>query len=610
MTQSDVHPAAAGRASRQSGTYPRPQLVRPDWADLSGPWEFSFGGLDDPVESRVGVSWSDARSILVPFPPESPASGIAEPGYHEVLWYRRTVTQRDIEAAGYRPGQRLVVHFGAVDYRARVWAGGDYLGGHEGGHTPFSFDLTALAGSDFELIVRVEDDPLDLEQPRGKQDWQADPHVIWYHRTSGIWQPVWLEAVPPQHLAHLAWRTDIVAGRIDLDYELAQPVSAPTVIRVQLDLAGSALAEVRADLPERRGTVSLSVPQLGNGQDLDAILWSPDHPHLVDAAITLSAGGPDDEVRSYLGIRSVATGGGSFLVNGRPHPIRAVLSQGYWPQSHLAAPDAAALRAEVELIKALGFTTARLHQKLEDPRLLYWADRLGLLLWAELPSALRFSPTTVGRLAREWMEAIRRDSSHPSIVVWVPMNESWGVQQVAHDPAQQHTLQALYHLTKALDPSRPVISNDGWEHADSDLFTIHDYSGPAELEERYRDREAARRLVDGFGQDGHRLRLLPAAVTPGLGDAPVVVSEFGGISWADPASGGWGYRTASGADQFEEQLRATFGALQSSPVVSGWCYTQLTDTAQETNGLVDEDRRPKLPTDLVRAIVLGTAPPR
>ena len=591
-----------GVASGQDGRHPRPQLVRRHWADLSGPWQFDYGSWDEPVEPRLRSEPWRARTIQVPFPPESEASGIADPGYHPVLWYRRRITAAEVEAAGFVPGRRLLLHFGAVDYRAQVWVNGGHAGGHEGGHTPFTVELTRFAGEPLEVVVRVEDDPLDLEQPRGKQDWQPEPHVIWYHRTSGIWQPVWLESVPEQHLTRLRWRSDVAAARVDLDYELAEPPAPGASIEVALSLAGAPIAEVRVTAARPRGTVAIPVPRLANGQDLDAICWSPEHPHLVDATVSVAGGGELDVVTSYLGIRSVATGGGAFLLNGRPYPIRGVLSQGYWPQSHLAAPSADALRAEVELIKELGFTTARLHQKIEDPRLLYWADRLGLLVWAELPSALEFSATTVQRLAQEWLEAIRRDWSHPSIVVWVPMNESWGAQHAEADPAQRQLLQALYHLTKSVDGSRLVVSNDGWEHAESDLLTIHDYRDPARLAADYADGAAVEKLLSGPGPGARRLLLLPEA---DVRRAPVVVSEFGGISMADPSTGDWGYRVVSSADQLEGQLRAAFDALRSSSVLAGWCYTQLADTGQETNGLVYADRTPKLPAETLRAIVQG-----
>lgn len=596
--------------SRQDGTYPRPQLMRPRWRTLDGPWGFEHDddgqGLDD--------GWAEpgretSRRIVVPYPPESSASGIGDTAHHPVVWYRRPVTQEDLTAAGWAPGQRLLIHFGAVDYRATVWADGRLLGTHEGGHTPFTVDATDSARrGPFELVVRAEDDPDDLEQPRGKQDWLPEPHVIWYHRTTGIWQTVWLEAVPAVHIAGLAWETDLVAGTVAADVEVNARPTAPTTVSVELTWEGASLGSITQAVTEPRSRIVIPLAPLTNGQGYESLLWSPEHPRLVDAVVALRVDDREaDTVASYLGMRSVAVDGGRFLLNDRPYPIVAVLEQGYWPTSHLAAPDAGALRDEVQLIKDLGFTTARVHQKIEDPRFLYWADRLGLLVWEELPSAYRFSATSVARLTREWTEAISRDRSHPCVVAWVPVNESWGVQQVAHDSRQLDLVRSLFHLTRALDGTRPVISNDGWEHADSALLTVHDYQNdPVILAASYADDAAAAATLRGVGPAGRRMRLLESGESPLLSAAPVVVSEFGGVTWAPRAEiETWGYAVADSAEDFEKRLRGVFGALQASPVLAGFCYTQLTDTLQEANGLTDENRVPKLPVELIRAIVRG-----
>lgn len=593
------------RASVQDGTYPRPQLVRPRWLDLGGEWDFAVG---DGPEGRATPAQHFGRTIVVPFPPEAPLSGIGETGYHPVVWYRRRITADELGATGFTGDERLLLHFGAVDYRADVWAGGAHVGSHEGGHTPFTVDVTAAARGGFDLVVRAEDDPLDLAQPRGKQDWEPEPHIIWYHRTSGIWQPVWLEAVPRQHVSRLEWRPDAAGARVELRLELAQPPTPGSAVRITV-AHENLLAQVTSTLSGRREEVSIPLAALRNGQDTEHLLWSPERPVLLDAQVELldAQGRPADTVASYFGVRSVAVEAGRFLLNGRPYPIRAVLSQGYWPQSHLAAPSAESLRDEVQLIKDLGFTTARLHQKIEDPRFLYWADRLGLLVWAEMPSVYEYSAIAAGRLAGEWTEAVRRDLSHPCVAVWVPFNESWGVPQVADDERQQHLVRSLYHLTKALDGSRPVVSNDGWEHLESDLLTIHDYQNDAAvLASSYADEAAIAATVAGIGPGGRRIRVLPPEQTPALVAAPVVVSEFGGVSLeADPDSDGWGYRVVATTADFERQLAALFGALNASDAIAGWCYTQLTDTAQETNGLADEKRAPKLPVVDIRAMVRG-----
>lgn len=589
--------------------HPRPQLVRRAWVALDGVWGFSF---DD---ARVGAehAWYATatpfdREIMVPYPPESAASGIAETGFHPVVWYRREVLRADLLAAGLgSQGERVVLHFGAVDYIADVWLAGQYLGRHEGGSTPFAFDISHVVsahGSSWPLVVRAEDDPLDVAQPRGKQDWQVEPHGIWYPRTTGIWQPVWLEAVPSTAVTDVVWTPDLTDGSVELRLELGARPQGPAFVTVTIEFEGQLLARMQFTQAEPRSKTIVSLPPQANGQAYESLLWSPENPRLLDATIEVAAAdGTVDEVTTYIGLRSVGWASGHFMLNDRPCYVRAVLAQGYWPASHLAAPDAAALREEVQLIKRLGFNSVRLHQKVEDPRFLYWCDRLGLLVWAEGPSAYEFSSTTIERMTREWIEVVRRDISHPCITTWVPLNESWGVQHIAHDPRQLDYARMLYHLTKSLDPTRPVISNDGWEHADSDIWTIHDYGvNGTEVAANYVDQAAVRKVLAGVGPLGRRMRLLDV---PDRGQ-PVMVSEFGGISHAPTHDGpAWGYSTATDAGEFQALLHDVFRAVQSSPVLAGFCYTQLTDTHQEANGLTDPQRNPKLPVATIRAIVHG-----
>lgn len=605
------------RATRQDGSYPRPQLMRPDWTDLSGPWGFVF----DDDDRGTAEGWHrrpvGPRSIVVPFPPESPASGVGDTGFHPVVWYSRALTRGEVDRAGLgEAAPRLLVHFGAVDYRARVWLNGVLLGEHEGGHTPFTVDATDALDPQLDeqlLVVRAEDDPADVTQPRGKQDWRLDPHVIWYHRTTGIWQPVWLEAVPRTSVRALRWTTDLPSATVDLGVELrgpvptgpvpTGPVPVPARLEVVIHHRERELARVTVPVTARHVPLRIVLPDQRNGQSYDELLWSPESPTLLDATVSLVVGDTPDVVASYLGLRSVEVAGDTFLLNDRPYFVRSVLEQGYWPESHLAAPSAEALRVEVELIKSMGFTATRVHQKVEDPRFLWWADRLGLLVWGEMAGAFEFSPTAVARLVAEWTEAVQRDVSHPCIVTWVPVNESWGVQHIAHDPAQQAFARALADLTRALDPSRPVVSNDGWEHVASDIVSVHDYEAdPAVVAERYGSEEARVRLLAGHGPAGRRV-LLPGSTSPG---APVMLTEFGGIRFdtsEEGTEGAWGYSSAGSAEQFAEQLTGLLGAVTASPFLAGFCYTQLTDTLQEANGLLDDRRRPKIPVEVIRAAV-------
>jgi hypothetical protein len=339
----------------------------------------------------------------------------------------------------------------------------------------------------------------------------------------------------------------------------------------------------------------------GGMMDRDSLLWSPAHPNLIDATITLLAGEEKiDEVQSYVGLRSVSVDDGRFLLNGRPYYLRMVLEQGYWPESHLAAPSDEALRQEVELVKSLGFNGVRIHQKVEDPRFLYWCDRLGLLVWGEMANAYVFSPLAMERLTREWLEVLERDYSHPCIVAWVPLNESWGVPDVSRNTAQRHYVQALYHLTRAFDPTRPVIGNDGWEHLISDIYSVHDYSFDGKtLRERYGSTEAVKRTLREV-QPGSRSIVLSDYGRTG---EPIILSEFGGISYRpDPDVPWFGYGTVTNSDAFLAKYRELIDAILDSPAIVGFCYTQLTDTEQETNGLLTASREAKLDPAAIRTI--------
>ena len=335
-------------------------------------------------------------------------------------------------------------------------------------------------------------------------------------------------------------------------------------------------------------------------------LWAPEHPNLMDVTLTLTdaAGDIVDTVASYVGFRSVGTAARRFTLNGQPYYLRLVLEQGYWPGSHLAAPSPDALKREVELVKELGFNGVRVHQKVEDPRYLYWCDRLGVAVWAELPAAYGWSNTAVRRSAVEWLEVLRRDISVPSIVAWVPVNESWGVPNLQTDPAQRAFVQAMYSLAKAVDPTRPVIGNDGWEHVATDMITVHDYAPDGQtLRDRYGSQGALDRSLTGV-QPYYRPLVLPDLVVQ---QQPMLLSEFGGISYR-AGEGAWtGYGAVHDDDEFRRRYADLVTAVLDSPVLAGFCYTQLTDTEQERNGLLTADREPKIDTAALRAVTQRVA---
>ncbi|MBP1202651.1 hypothetical protein JOD97_000665 [Duganella sp. 1411] len=573
--------------------YPRPQLVRDEWQSLDGEWEFAFD-----AERRYGSGGDDVewtRRINVPFAPESAASGIGDPSFHSVCWYRRRF------ALPWR-APRTLLHFGAVDYHARVWVNGMLVAEHEGGHTPFCADITdvLVAGPLQTVVVRAEDDPADLAKPRGKQDWQLEPHSIWYPRTTGIWRGVWLEPLPATYIRSLRWTPVFDGFEIGCEVLAGGDARADMSVEVRVTHDGTLLAADRYLMVGMEATRKIVLSDPGIDDSRNDLLWSPESPTLLDAELTLYHGDQVIErVRSYTAMRSVAINRDRFMLNGRPYPLRLVLDQGYWPDTLMTAPSDQALRRDVELAKEMGFNGVRKHQKIEDPRYLYWADRLGLLVWGEMPSAYAFSARAITRLLKEWTEAIERDYSHPCVIVWVPFNESWGVPNLTSMQAHRNAVEALYHLTRMLDSTRPVIGNDGWEASATDILGIHDYDAdPVRLRQRYEVADPVRTLFDQRRPGG---RILTLDGFPHRGQ-PIVLTEFGGIAYDTRASGQrtWGYSRACDAESFLAQYRALLEAVAEATMFSGFCYTQFTDTFQETNGLLNADRSPKVALDEIR----------
>ncbi|MEN6537540.1 MAG: sugar-binding domain-containing protein, partial [Bryobacteraceae bacterium] len=440
--------------------YPQPQFQREQWLNLNGRWEFEF----DDTNAGIAQNWASGtakftRTIVVPYCFESKLSGIGDTSFHPWVWYRRTFSAPDSWK-----GKRTLLHFGAVDYRATVWVNGQQAGSHVGGHVPFSLDITPFmkAGTN-TITLRAEDPPTDRTIPRGKQYWEPKSRSIFYTRTSGIWQPVWIEAAGESYLERVR-TTPSNDGTVRFEADIARNVPGTefhAVVRSEKDVAGSAMTQVSGN--RARLAVLVDSPKL----------WTANAPNLYDVTFELRRGGVViDRVQSYFGFRTVSTGNQRVLINNRPVYLRFLLDQGYWPESTITPPTDEAIRYDIQVAKDMGFNGVRKHQTLEDPRFLYWADKMGFYVSSEMANAYDFDDDYVQRFTAEWIEAVRRDYNHPSVIMWVPINESWGVPNLL-DPRQQNHLKALYSTTKSLDATRPVIDNDGWEHVDTtDLFAM------------------------------------------------------------------------------------------------------------------------------------------
>jgi len=583
-------------ADQPRAEYPRPQFVREPWVNLNGEWEFAFDDNNQGMQAQWhlgGVALD--RRIQVPFAFQSKLSGIGDNSFHDCVWYRRPL---DIPASF--AGKRVILHFGAVDYEADVWVNGTLVAKHEGGHTPFSADITeALKESGNTLVVRAVDYSRDVTLPRGKQYWLSNSASIFYTRTTGIWQTVWMEAVAPVYLEKVRMTPDIDRKAVEISAYVKGTAQArgPLQLKMDISFGGNAVASDVISVAATPETRTVHIHDF-NDHGLGG-WWTPENPNLYDITFTLLDGGQEiDKVESYFGMRKVSVEDGRVYLNNRPRFLKFVLDQGYFPDGNLTPPSDDAIKRDIELTKAMGFNGVRKHQKLEDPRFLYWCDKLGLMVWSEAANAYEFSEEYVRRFTSEWLASMERDYNHPSIIAWVPLNESWGVPNILVDSRQQQHALAMYHLTKSIDPMRPVVSNDGWEMVSTDLFSIHDYEPRREvLEDRYSTVDkavgalpAGRQLaLKGFEYNGQ----------------PILVTEFGGIGYKKSDWDGWGYSGADNDEDYAERLRAVIQPMLKSGVVQGYCYTQLTDVEQEINGLLTYDRVPKLPLELIKSINEG-----
>lgn len=565
------------------GEYPRPQFVRDSWMSLNGEWDFSFE--TDQFDLK----------IIVPYVYQSQLSGIGINKACDVVWYRKSfVLPEEMR------GERILLHFGAVDYLCKVWVNGKHMTTHEGGHISFETEITeALCEGENVITVMVEDKVKDLEMPRGKQIWKEESEGIFYTRTTGIWQSVWLEGVKSGYLDHVYITPDLDHRSADFQYEIRGVKKAQ--LRTQISFEGVALSDITIDAKREEGSFSVTLDQqlLSKWSFQEEMTWTPENPRLFDVVYTLIVDGEAvDRVTSYFGMRKVSVENGRFLLNNRPYYQKLLLDQGYWRKSLLTAPKDEDFVKDIELAKSMGFNGVRKHQKIEDPRFLYHADKLGFLVWGEIAAAYVYSRKYVKRITAEWIDEILRDYNHPCIVAWTPLNESWGVHNIKDNVEQQSHSAAMIYLTKSLDTTRPVISNDGWEHTCTDLLTIHDYEWRREiLKERYSSVENILRscasgrplFANGWEYKGQ----------------PILVTEFGGISYQKDEKKGWGYSNAVSDEDFAIRYNNVISPILQSPYVQGFCYTELTDVEQEINGLLTYDRKPKISVDVIKKINEG-----
>ena len=554
--------------------HPQPQLQRKNWENLNGEWEFAFDFGKSGIDRKLWENEHLEGKILVPFCPESELSGIGHKDFIPAVWYKRKVRLDAQQLGG-----RVLLHFGAVDYDCRVWVNGREAGRHRGGYTSFAFDVTdCVSEGENDLTVYAQDDTRSGRQPKGKQSGLYFSHGCDYTRTTGIWQTVWMEFVPKAYIQKV-WYYPNLAQR---SLGIRATVAGSGVLTAEAFYEGKSCGTARAAVGA--GNVLLTLP-------LDELhLWEPGQGRLYDLKLTFG----QDEVQSYFGMREIALDGEKVRINGKSVFQRLVLDQGFYPDGIYTAPSDEALRRDVELSLAAGFNGARLHQKVFEPRFLYHCDRSGYLVWGEQANwGLDVSaPDGLKCFLPEWMEALERDFNHPAIVGWCPLNETWDYEGRKQD---DDLLRIVYRMTKQYDTTRPCIDTSGNYHVETDIYDLHDYEQDPEVFAGHYESFAK----GGALRDNHAARQTPV---PGI---PAFISEYGGIKWDVEGSNeaSWGYGDGPKTEgEFIARYKGLTDALLDNPHMFGFCYTQLYDVEQETNGLYTYGRKPKFDMETFRKI--------
>ena len=567
--------------------HPRPQFQRDNWINLNGTWNFAF----DFGSSGEQKGWpSDPslfdKTITVPFCPESELSGIQHTDFIPSVWYHRT-----LDIPNNWKNKRILLHFGAVDYHCKAWVNGQSVGQHYGGGASFTFDITsALQVGNNSLVVCANDDTRSGDQPQGKQCPDLHSRACHYTRTTGIWQTVWLEAVSSAHINHIRVVPDLDTNRFVLTPSFTNAKRSHIFKATLLD--GNEEIAVSSAPAINGAAMSLRIK--------NPHIWSLDDPHLYDLRLELLEGETViDTVNSYAGLRKFHIEGHKFYLNNQPIFLRLVLDQGFYPNGIWTAPTDEALKADIEMSMAVGFNGARLHQKVFEERFHYWADKLGYLTWGEFYDwGMNFgSAQSIHNHQREWREIVMRDLNHPSIIAWTPFNETIGAAR-NHFEAHRRAVEETYHLTRALDPSRPCHPTSGYVHVVTDIFTVHDYEqDPEKFAKTY-----ASVSPDDLKNTSVRF---PELSIPYNG-TPYVVDEYGGTWWdanateteqgADRKSS-WGYGARpTDIEEVYHRIEKLTQTLTNHPNIAGYCYTQLTDVEQEQNGIYTYDRHEKFDT--------------
>ncbi|PGY09084.1 glycoside hydrolase family 2 protein [Bacillus sp. AFS031507] len=572
--------------------YPRPHFEREDWLNLNGEWNFKFDSENKGEKEKWYEKLNFDKKIIVPFTYETESSGIGEDVFCPNVWYQKSI----IIPSEYE-NKEIILHFQAADYITKLWVNGTFVGKKKGGQIAFSFNITDFLDGTNELnIVVKNEDSQSCFQPRGKQRWLDHSYECWYVQTTGIWQTVWLEFLNEAHVQAVKITPDIDTESVEFAYEVSGNIDHSLELRTSIYFKGQQIKSFDQTVCRPNQTITTNIAS--DFHHWRVVYWSPQSPNLYDVEFTLTKNGKViDYVKSYFGMRKISIENGNVLLNNIPLYQKLILDQGYWGESHLTPPSEEAIIEDIDRTLEMGFNGVRKHMKVEDQRFLYWADKKGLLVWSEMAATYEFSDEAVQNFTEEWMEVVKQHYNHPCIITWTPFNESWGVKNIYTDVKQQKFTEGIYHLTKAIDSMRPVIVNDGWEHTVSDIITLHDYEEYGdEFLSRYGNKEKVVHNEIAFNNSKHAM-----AVGYKYKGQPIIISEYGGIAFNSEK--GWGYgNQVKSEEDFLHRYESITQAIKNTPYISGFCYTQITDVQQEVNGLLKEDRVPKVDLNKIREI--------
>ncbi len=570
--------------------HPNPFLMRRNFQTLNGEWFFDFDDNQEFIKGNNLLNHSLSKKIIVPFAYQSEASGINDLTKHSHMLYEREfVLDKALK------GQNILLEFNAVDYEALVFLNGYFVGQHVGGYTNFKFDVTPFLKDGKNILSVYVNDEYTPTQPRGKQYWEVGGSRCWYDSSSGIYQSVYLEGFNKDYLSHLKITPDVDKEEVEFELETAYHLAKKVSLKISFkgELVKDALISLNDDVTKFKLGIA------SNDYIDDLRLWSPENPNLYDVELTLLDEEELDSIQTYFGFRKISIDNNRILLNNVPLYQRLILDQGYFKEGFLTASSHEEFKNDIILAKQMGFNGARKHQKIEDPYFYYYADKLGFLVWAEFPSPYYFGYQEINNVTSQIQDVVLQLYNHPSIITWIPFNESWGIRKSLVDEKTKSFVRSIYYLIKSLDQSRLVDSNDGWEIiTDTDFIAIHDYSSTGDdFADKYQFANINtifpmwRRLMS-YGEDGS--------------NKPILLTEYGGLSTNSDLEGEqfYGYTIEKDVEGFYKRLKHMQENINKCPF-AGICYTQLTDVRQERNGLLDINHKPKFDVERIRRIILN-----